>query len=233
MPQVQKIILSFEDDTALSHISLACPPFNITLQDGNKNLLNTTSLFLHRNTTEADIEQVFNSMEAIQSVGRIRTDIDLISLQKVVFVLVFSTRFGVHPSEVPVFKLDSDTVALTCSETVNNTQFSVYISLLTFQTLTYINGFNLTLGHPRYTPYLAINISSGDLKAELDELLAWQCVSQPPTSQGIVVNDSYEADVRGRDANAPRAFCGHRAERSPTVVWESGNGLELNPSYVS
>lgn len=200
-------------------------------------------------------------MEAIERIGTVRvfqkkiefgTEHHYLGLE---IIVIFVTRLGVEPSEVPVFKLEQDT-SVDCLDVSTNSSFPVLAALKMTQKLTYAKGFkvgfdstrmydsdttqrhgrfgsdNTRTQSQRFTPYLPLNISRQDFQMELTHLLTTQCDYSSLHSNRnirILFNDSYES--RGRGIDHSTAFCGMRSKRSPVRVWKDSNGLG-NHRYV-
>lgn len=242
LPQVQKlsIVLSATDpDVIIPPLSsFDCTPLNVTIRDGGGEVvIGNAAVPVGTEVTEGQIEDVLNSIEAIQSVGEVRVYVVPMTATSFEVALVFVTDSSVLPSEVPTLQLVADSGS--CTEAESGGSFLLTASLATNQVLAYPDGFNLSLDSLRYTPNLPVNASSEIVEQALSQLITWKCVHRSGGGGGgggILFQDSYEEDSRNaRDdgADTPRAYCGLYSKQSPRVVWDGGSNGGGSPRYVS
>ena len=232
LPQVQKLSITLSDTdpdvivTPLSNFN--CIPLNMTVQDRGEVVIGNAALPVGTGVTEGQIEEVLNSIEAIQRVGSIQVHVVPITTAVFEVVFVFATNSSVLPSDMPTLQLAVDSGS--CIEAESGSLFQLAASLTTSQMLTHAHGFTLSFDSLRYTPNLPINASSNHLEQALSDLLTWKCAHP---LDWILSNDSYEGSSNARDngADTPRAYCGLYSKQSPGVVWERKG--KASPKYVS
>ena len=236
LPQVQILTLYFDNELNYTSLqSITCGPLNITLEDSNGTQTLIPLLPLSTGDTKADIEQELNSLEAVQSVGRIVARLKpKPTVGEVDIVFVFATNPGIDPTTIPTLKLNSINLTLPCME--NNTDSDISVistSLSTVQTYTNLGHFSLGFDGS-YTPYIPIDSPSQLVEQELMDLFSWEC-SVHLQGRRVVFYESYD-DNSEKDEEMPAAYCGRYSEHSPeTIALEED--LELHHStgnrYVS